>query len=140
MPVLGCNTFDTITNPNSVTRSLQIITNSNQDVGIGIWTKFFPSVTKFDTPFSEQERMLIFLQSNPTISEYYVIYSIKYDQALGILYHEAYLYIGGSFQVFSLPIDAGLSLQRWVFFYLCRKQTDLKYSIFTYFFDEREYT
>lgn len=41
--------------------------------------------------------MLIFYQTNLKLSEYFIVYSIKFDQKVGTMYHEVYLYIGEAF-------------------------------------------
>lgn len=56
------------------------------------------------------------------------------------MYHDVYLYIGGVFQIFSLPLEAHISVQRWIFLYLCRNAAANSYSIFLYYATDREYT
>lgn len=77
--VLSCDMFQYITIPSTplVTQSMEF--NHNQEVGIGIWTRFIPAISRFESPLAEIENMLVFSLSDLTQSEFYVIYAIKLD-------------------------------------------------------------
>lgn len=77
---LCCNVFKVITTPKSPPRGVELDYTAAEDFGMGIWTRFNPSVYRFDRPMEELEKMLIFYQANTERSEFYTTYSIKFDQ------------------------------------------------------------
>ncbi|CAD8125569.1 unnamed protein product [Paramecium sonneborni] len=129
----SCDVFNSLTTPDTgqAQVSLDLSQQVKKDYGVGAWTRFQSQFEDVDTLDKKILDYHIFSEVN--VGSYPVIYYIKLDKEVGIIYYNIMIQQqSNSYQLRELELRQELVGSKWVFFYFCFSQIQKAYNIFLY--------